>query len=143
MAARIGEATRIDETKFVAYGTTVRVFQQHAQAMPNTAQRALSVDEMLEGDKESALIRAELLRVNDDLYAHLRDVHLAEQQDTGGAWVWPNRRPHGVHAISVRRVAISYTDDAGVNSGRSHTQYQHSEPPCSPQKATSSTSRRP
>jgi hypothetical protein len=126
MAARIGEVTRIDETTFVAYGTTVRVFQQHGQTTPNTAQRALSVDEMLEGDDESALIRAELRRVNDEIYAHLRDVHLSDGQDTVVLGCGP------IDVLTAHTLApcvgwtISYTDDAGVNSGRSHTQHQHS-----------------
>jgi hypothetical protein len=96
----------------------VRVFQQHRQSTPNTAQRALSVDEMLIGDDESACIRAELQRVNEDLYAHLRDVHLVEKQDTVLLGCWP------IDALTAHTLApcvgwmISYTDAAGVNSGK-------------------------
>ena len=126
MAARIGEATRIDDTTFVAYGTTVRVFQQHRQSKPNTAQRSLSVDEMLNGDDESACIRAELQRVNQELYSHLHAVHLVEGQDTVLLGCGPIDVLTAHTLVPCAGWTISYGDDAGVNSGRSHTQYQHS-----------------
>ena len=126
MAARIGENTRVDDRTFVAFGTTVRVFQQHAQTTPNSAQRALSVEEMLVGDDESAAIRGELEAANAALYAHLRDVHLVEAQTTVVLGCGP------IDVLTARTLGscvgwtISYSDNAGVNSGRSHTQYQHS-----------------
>ena len=126
MAARIGESTRVDDRTFVAFGTTVRVFQQHRQTTPNSAQRALSVEEMLVGGDESEAIRGELEVANAELYAHLRDVHLVEGQNTVVLGCGP------VDVLTARTLGscvgwtISYGDDSGVNSGRSHTQYQHS-----------------
>ena len=126
MAARIGETTRIDDSTFVAYGTTVRVLQQHRQTTPNSAQRFLGVDEMLVGDAESAGVRAELEAANEALYAHLRDVHLADGQDTVVLGCGPIDVLTAQTLRSCRGWTISYGDDAGVNSGRSYTAYQHS-----------------
>jgi hypothetical protein len=126
MAARIGGTTRLDDTTFVAYGTTVRVLQQHRQSTPNSAQRALSVDEMLVGNEESAKIRAELEVANETLYAHLRDVHLAEEQNTVVFGCGPIDVLTAKILQSCAGWTISYGDDVGVNSGRSHAEYQHS-----------------
>jgi hypothetical protein len=128
MEARIKGVERVDATTFVvtSTGATVRVFQQHAQTTPNSAQRPLAVYEMVDGDGESATIRAELALANGPLHAHLRATHLSAGQDTVLLGCGPIDVLTAETMCGCAGWTISYSDDAGVNSGRVHTQQQHS-----------------